>query len=216
MTTPQAVRNHISHHKVPRTAQHAYFLLVPPIPLMNPSLESLNCGIDISLRHENAMDSLGPLYCKTWAVKGDNLKAALQTIDRHVCMEKRNQTIIIVALLAHVNVGKQKYCWGDKEISILSALRWALSCNSVKSVLLLGCSTALPTRMVPAHDGKAVIAVTRPVSYNHLWLFLQTYLQAFRQYARQYPRNEVTSLSLDALHAACNSELTRNKLCQYP
>lgn len=215
MPIPPRVQLHIDNHKVPRQAQQAYFLIVPPIPRINYSLETLRCGIDVDRRHENSVDTLGPLYCKTWSVAAEDLQSALENIDKHLYVDRRSQTTIVVAILAHVNVKRKRYCWGGSEISLQSVLRWALSCSSVKVVLTLGCSTALPTRLVPSLHGKAVIAVKEPVSYNHLWLFLQNYLQAFRQFTRQGSSFHVPTISMDALNAASNSELTRNKLCQY-
>jgi hypothetical protein len=110
MAIPSAVQDHIDNHKVPRAAKQAYFLLVPPIQNINYSLENLSCGIDVSFRHENVPDTLGPLYCKTWAVRADQLKSALENIDRHLFVERRNQTDILLALLAHVNVARKRYC----------------------------------------------------------------------------------------------------------
>lgn len=216
MALSTVVRNHIRNHQVPKESRQAYFLLVPPNCSRNNNSESLAGAIDVSMRHDGLTDYLGPVYCKTWVLGKENLQEALQTIDRHVTPASRRTTEIVVAVLAHANVGRKKYAWGNDEVSIEAVLHWAISCSSVKVVLLLGCSTALPTRLVPHSMDIAVIAVTHPISYDHLWRFLLSYLQDFRFYTRQECQWGVKLRSLHAMNAACNSEITRNKVCQYP
>lgn len=216
MALSRAVRNHVNNHKVPRTAKQAYFVIMPPPCNYNASVESLSGAMDVSLRHEGLQDSMGPIYCKTWAVSKQDLQPALQNIDKHVHPDRRANVEIVVAVFAHVFAGRKKYCWNNQEVSIQAVLNWATSCRSVKVVLLLGCSTALPLDEVPRYPDRAILAVTRPVSYDHIWLFLMAYLQAFRQYSRQERHWTVKLRSLNAMHAACSSEITRNKVCQYP
>jgi hypothetical protein len=132
-------------------------------------------------------------------------------IDHHVVPAMRNSVEIVVAVLCHVDTARKSFCWGDSSIFVLSVLRWALRCECVKVVLLLGCSTAFPTRLLPPNNGKAILAVERPVSYDHLWLFYQQYLNHFRKYSREEPGWDVKKRSLNSMHAACNNEVTRNK-----
>lgn len=218
MTRSSLVRNHVRNRPVPVESKHAYFLLMPPTSSSSQGEDSMRGGIDIHLRHAGSqeVDSLGPLYCKTWSVPSGILREALQTLDLHVKAARRAHTKIVVALFAHANPARKSFVWGDREFLISSVVRWASSSGSVKSILLLGCSTAIPIHSMPAFPDKAIIAVTRSVSYDHLWLFCQNYFHNYRQYSRENPSWTAKEVSLNAMNASCNAFVTHNKVCQYP
>lgn len=213
-----SVANHCKNHPVPADSRHAYFLLLPPNLSHNPSDESLRAGIDVIRRHEQVSgeDELGPLYCKTWILKSTVLQQALEKIHLHVKPLSRDSCKLVLALLAHAHPSRKTLDWGGVEISIKAIINWAGANSCIKVVLFLGCGTALPTKEVPFYSDKAFLAVTRSVSYDHLWLFYQMFLNNFRQYCRENSSWNIKQISLNAMHASCNSEVTKNKICQYP
>lgn len=209
------VRNHIKNRPVSELSRHAYFLVMPPNSSGRFCDESMLSGIDASRRHEPiSNDSLGPVYCKSWCVPAGLLKEALESLILHIKPHQRNSTEIIVAVLAHADPARKMFAWGETEISIAAVARWAGFSPSVKAILLLGCSTAIPTLLMPHRPGTVIIAVNRPVSYDQLWLFCQAYFHNYRQYSRQNETWNVSDKSRNAMNASCCFE-TRNKIVQY-